>query len=519
MGRRSGISACTVMYDHGTVRDVHGRYVTLGGDDHDHADPPSDPTRCCSLLVVLAPAGEPVRRPPPTRRTWSPATGSPSRAGAGSRPGPSRSTSRPRRSPPAAVNGPHRVRITLPNDYFQSGSTRYPVLYLLHGGAGGNSRAVDDRRRRRRAASPTAGRSSRSCPTAARSAGTRTGSTSRGGAQNWARLPHRPADPVDRRQPAHDRLEERPRHRRPLDGRLRRGPLRAGPSRPVRLRRELLRRGRPRRLRHPRGGHRAGRPERLQPATARSATRSGRSTAPGTRSTRSTAPRACRAWAWRSTPAAGINDQDVLEGTMRASADRFHDALNAAGVPHFYWMYGRPGPSAPYGCDGGHNFGCWNFALNDAHAADPGRARRTPPPPPPPATRVADGGFEDAGPRAVGLPGQLRRRPRRRAGPHRHRQRLGPQHLRLERPPPDDRRRRRTAPTRSPRGSGPRRTTPTATSGCAPRAARCVGEQQFARLDGYTKVTVDGEQRLEHVASSSTPACGPTATPGRRSTT
>ena len=38
-----------------------------------------------------------------------------------------------------AVNGPHRVRITLPSDYFQSGSTRYPVLYLLHGGAGGNA--------------------------------------------------------------------------------------------------------------------------------------------------------------------------------------------------------------------------------------------------------------------------------------------------------------------------------------------------------------------------------------------
>src|SRR4051794_8713613 len=29
-----------------------------------------------------------------------------------------------------AVNGPHRVRVTLPNDYSSSGSTRYPVLYL-----------------------------------------------------------------------------------------------------------------------------------------------------------------------------------------------------------------------------------------------------------------------------------------------------------------------------------------------------------------------------------------------------
>src|SRR5262249_42726321 len=40
---------------------------------------------------------------------------------------------------PFAVNGPHRVRITLPNDYVQNASARYPVLYLLHGGAGGNS--------------------------------------------------------------------------------------------------------------------------------------------------------------------------------------------------------------------------------------------------------------------------------------------------------------------------------------------------------------------------------------------
>ena len=39
----------------------------------------------------------------------------------------------------SAVNGPHRVRVTLPNNYFTSGSTRFPVLYLLHGGAGGNS--------------------------------------------------------------------------------------------------------------------------------------------------------------------------------------------------------------------------------------------------------------------------------------------------------------------------------------------------------------------------------------------
>jgi hypothetical protein len=40
-----------------------------------------------------------------------------------------------------------------------------------------------------------------------------------------------------------------------------------------------------------------------------------------------------------------------------------HNALDAAGVPNLFVMYGRPGPSVPFGCDGGHNFGCWNYAL------------------------------------------------------------------------------------------------------------------------------------------------------------
>ncbi len=63
---------------------------------------------------------------------------------------------------------------------------------------------------------------------------------------------------------------------------------------------------------------------------------------------------------------AGIHDADILERTMGASSDRFSKALTADGVPNIWWMYGRPGPEAPYGCDGGHNFGCWNFAFNDA---------------------------------------------------------------------------------------------------------------------------------------------------------
>jgi hypothetical protein len=87
----------------------------------------------------------------------------------------------------------------------------------------------------------------------------------------------------------------------------------------------------------------------------------------------------------------GSNDQDVLEGTMRASADRFKAALDAAGVPAFYWMYGRPGN----GCDGGHNFGCWNFALADAVPRMMAvlQAPNTPPPP----AGVVNGGFESAG--------------------------------------------------------------------------------------------------------------------------
>lgn len=62
----------------------------------------------------------------------------------------------------------------------------------------------------------------------------------------------------------------------------------------------------------------------------------------------------------------GTSDVDVLERTMGNSANTFHKALDAAGVPHVFWMYGRPGPLSPFGCDGGHNFSCWNYAFNDA---------------------------------------------------------------------------------------------------------------------------------------------------------
>lgn len=99
----------------------------------------------------------------------------------------------------------------------------------------------------------------------------------------------------------------------------------------------------------------------------------------------------------------GIHDADVLERTMGNSANQFHQALDAAGITNMFWMYGRPGPSVPFGCDGGHNFSCWNFALNDALPRILGYLTKAtnqlpPPPPPPPApvgTNVAvNGGFE-----------------------------------------------------------------------------------------------------------------------------
>jgi S-formylglutathione hydrolase FrmB len=61
----------------------------------------------------------------------------------------------------------------------------------------------------------------------------------------------------------------------------------------------------------------------------------------------------------------GTSDVDVLERTMGQSAYRFSNVLDANGIDHTFWMYGVPGPLSPFGCDGGHDFTCWNFAFND----------------------------------------------------------------------------------------------------------------------------------------------------------
>jgi hypothetical protein len=69
--------------------------------------------------------------------------------------------------------------------------------------------------------------------------------------------------------------------------------------------------------------------------------------------------------------------------------------LTQNNVPHVWWMFGRPGPGAPFGCDGGHNFGCWNFAFNDALPRMlTVLAAPSVPPPPPGANVVGNGGFE-----------------------------------------------------------------------------------------------------------------------------
>jgi S-formylglutathione hydrolase FrmB len=294
-----------------------------------------------------------------------------------------------------AVNGPHRVRITLPNDYFQSGSTRYPVLYLLHGGAGGNSAqwttgggAVEP---------ITNGRPLITVMPDGGKVGWYTNWVSQGStAQQWKDFHISQLIPW-------------------IDANLRtiatkQGRAIAGLSM---------------------GGFGAIRYAQDRPDLfAYAASFSGAVDLgdPGTRSVITEqagqngfnpyGPFGNPFWPFDGTwnavnpvnrasrlagvgvglwVGSGINDSDVLERTMMNSAQRLHDAMNAAGVPHFFWNYGRPGN----GCDGGHNFGCWNFALNDAMPkimAALGSAPPPPPPPPPPGTNlVADAGFEDPG--------------------------------------------------------------------------------------------------------------------------
>jgi S-formylglutathione hydrolase FrmB len=288
-----------------------------------------------------------------------------------------------------AVNGPHRVRITLPNDYFQSGATRYPVLYLLHGGAGGNSAQWTTGGGI--AEQLTSGRPLITVMPDGGKVGWFTNWVNQvGTTQNWRDF-H-----IDQLIPWVD------------------ANLRTIASKSGRAIAGLSM-----------GGFGAVRYAQDRPdlftfvGSFSGAVDLGDS---GTRAVvteqavqngfAGTGPFGNPFWpfdgAWNAVnplnraarlqgvtvalyAGGGSNDQDVLEGTMRASADRFHAALDAAGVPNFYWMYGRPLAS---GCDGGHNFGCWNFALADALPRMMA-VLQGPGAPPPAANPVVNGGFEN----------------------------------------------------------------------------------------------------------------------------
>ena len=290
-----------------------------------------------------------------------------------------------------AVNGPHRVRVTLPNDYFSSGATRYPVLYLLHGGAGGNSAQWSTGGG---AVEPiTNGRALITVMPDGGKVGWYTNWVNQqGGAQNWADFHIGQLVPW---------IDANLRTIAAKSGRAIAG-LSMGGFGAVRYAQD--------------------RPDLFAYAASFSGAVDLRDS--GTRSVITEqasqngfnpyGPFGNPFWPFDGTwnaldpvsrasrligvgvalyVGSGINDQDVLEGTMARSAARMHDALNAAGVPHFYWNYGRPGN----GCDGGHNFGCWNFAFNDALPKIVA-ALQGPSTPPPPATNlVADGDFEAPG--------------------------------------------------------------------------------------------------------------------------
>jgi S-formylglutathione hydrolase FrmB len=264
----------------------------------------------------------------------------------------------------SAVNGPHRVRVTLPNNYFQSSTTRFSVLYLLHGGAGGNSAqwttgggAVEQITNNQPIITvmPDGGK-----------VGWYTNWVDQSqGAQAWRDF-H-----VDQVIPW---IDANLRSIASKSGRAVAG-LSMGGFGAIRYAQD-----RPDLFAY--AGSFSGAVDLSDPGTrsviGQQAGQNGYSPAgpfgnpfPPFDTTWNALNPVSRAARLQGVSVglyagSGINDADMLERTMANAAARLHDALNAAGIPHFYWNYGRPGPSSPYGCDGGHNFSCWNFALNDA---------------------------------------------------------------------------------------------------------------------------------------------------------
>ena len=247
----------------------------------------------------------------------------------------------------SAINGPNRIRITLPNNYFSAPTTRFPVLYLLHGGAGGNS-----------AQWTTGGGAAEALTDGTRlitvmADGGKVGwftnwVSQTGGAQNWKDFYEDQLIPW---------TDANLRTIATKQGRAIAG-LSMGGFGAVRIAQD--------------------RPDLFQFVGSFSGAvdlgDSGTRTVIGEQAVQNgysaNAPFGNPFWPFDTTwnnlnplnrasrlagvtvalyAGGGSNDQDVLEGTMRASADRFKAALDAAGVPAFYWMYGRPGPSAGSG--------------------------------------------------------------------------------------------------------------------------------------------------------------------------
>ena len=384
---------------------------------------------------------------------------------------------------PGAVAGPHRVRITLPNDYFQRPTVRYPVLYLLHGGAGANSSQW------------TSGGGAAEQITANRPVIT---VMADGGKVGWY------TNWVDQSQGAQRWADFYLTQLIPwVDGNVRTiaakgGRAIAGLSM---------------------GGYGAVRLAQDRPDLFASVASFSGAVDLGDAAIRATVteeairhgfpasgPFGSPFWpndgAWNAQDpmrratrlqglqvllyaGAGIHDADILERTVGQATDRFSRTLTAAGVPNFWWMYGRPGPSVPFGCDGGHNFGCWNFALNDALPRMLTVLQTPGSPPPSGGSGVVNGGFESGlGPWACtgqcGRDGGGMARTGAGNGWARNTSGWNDLHQTIA-----------VSPNRTYRVTGWIRSSANTTDGffgLRTTSGQVVGEQRFGRLDGYTQL-------------------------------